>query len=83
MANNEYRRRYTLIYSSYFSTCEQVKTFQMRGARRFAERRRTGRVRWSETNKRNEADGKFSPAQSFHSVLGQHLVDEAALIEFL
>src|SRR5688572_11898484 len=28
---------------------------------RFAERMRTGRVRWREPNKRNEADGKFSP----------------------
>ena len=33
-------------------------------------------------NKRNETAGKFSPAQSFHSVLGQHLVDKPALIEF-
>ena len=45
--------------------------------------RRTHAVRRSEANKRNEADGLFSAACSFHTIFCKHFVNKTALIELL
>src|SRR5688500_17470935 len=83
MASSEYHRRYTLTISPpVICTCEQVKTFQMRGARRFEEQRRPSRLHRGDAKKRHQVNATFSPARSLRSLLGEHLVNQAALIEF-